>query len=234
MDALPLALFAAGLASGVHCVGMCGGIVSAFDFHKAIPIRTESERHQNPVVRRLLFNAGRITSYAAAGAAAGAIGGAAYAAGALELQSALAVAVNATLVLVGLYLAGADRLLGALEALGAPLWRRVQPLAARLMPARTPLQSYAAGLAWGWLPCGMVYAALGAAAFAGSPARGALAMAAFGAGTLPFLLAAGWLARRLAGWRALAGSLMLGFGVFGLARAAGLAESIRRGLLCFQ
>lgn len=79
----------------------------------------------------------------------------------------------------------------------------------------------------------MVYAALGAAAFAGDPAQGALAMLAFGAGTLPFLLAAGWLAARVRAWRPVAGAALLGFGVFGLAHAGALGEEIRRELLCF-
>jgi sulfite exporter TauE/SafE len=63
-------------------------------------------------------------------------------------------------------------------------------------------------------------------------------MLAFGLGTLPNLLAAGLLAARVRAWtgrravRAAAGALVLGFGVFGLARAAGAAEAIRRGLLC--
>jgi sulfite exporter TauE/SafE len=77
----------------------------------------------------------------------------------------------------------------------------------------------------GWLPCGLVYGALTAAAFAGSPAGGAAAMLAFGLGTLPWLLAVGVGAARLRAWmgrravRLAAGGTVLGFGAFGLARA---------------
>jgi len=227
MEALAAAMFAAGLASGVHCVAMCGGIVTAFDARRTIPIR-----EQGAWARRFAFNAGRISTYAAAGAIAGGIGAAAYAAGVLPAQETLQVAINVMLVFVGLYLAGAGSLLSRVEAIGLPLWRRLQPLAARLLPARTLLQGYGAGLAWGMLPCAMVYAALFAATAAGSAPRGALAMAAFGLGTLPFLLAAGWLAGRLRGWRRAAGVLVIGFGVFGLAQAGALGDGIRRGLLC--
>ncbi|HEY6966291.1 MAG TPA: sulfite exporter TauE/SafE family protein [Burkholderiales bacterium] len=229
MEALVAAMFAAGLASGVHCVAMCGGIVAAFDFQKTIPIRQAGQGAT--WVRRLCFNAGRISTYAAAGALAGTAGGAAYAAAALPAQAAWRIAASLLLILIGLHLAGAGRLLAPLESLGAPLWRRLQPLAARLMRPATPLRAYAAGLAWGWLPCAMVYAALFAAAAAGDPARGAAAMAAFGAGTLPFLLAAGWFATRLRAWRYTAAVAMAGFGVYGLAQAGAL-EGIRRGLLC--
>ncbi len=228
MEALLAVMLAAGLASGVHCVAMCGGIVSAFDGRRVIPIRVTSDWE-----RRLAFNFGRISTYSAAGGAAGTLGAAAYASGVLPAQETLQVAANVMLVLVGLYLAGAGRLLSRLEALGMPLWRRLQPLAARLLPARSLPQAYAAGIVWGWLPCAMVYAALATATFSGSAARGAFAMAAFGLGTLPFLLAAGWLAARLRAWRPFAGATVLGFGVYGLAQASALGEGIRRGLLCF-
>jgi sulfite exporter TauE/SafE len=227
MEALIATMFMAGLASGVHCVAMCGGIVAAFDAKRVIPIRLEAVWS-----RRIAFNIGRMSTYAAAGAVAGAVGAAAYASGVLPAQQTLQVAANAMLVIVGLYLAGAGRLLSRLEALGLPLWRRLQPFAARQLPARTSLQSYAAGIVWGWLPCAMVYAALIAAAASGSAMRGTLGMAAFGLGTLPFLLAAGWLAARLRAWRLAIGGAILGFGIFGLAQAQGLGETIRRGLLC--
>jgi uncharacterized protein len=227
MDGLIAAMFAAGLASGLHCVAMCGGIVAAFDSQRVIPIRAKTDWQ-----RRLWFNAGRISTYAVAGAAAGLIGNAAYAAGALPAQTVLYVVANVMLVLMGLHLAGAGRFLARLEEFGAPLWRRLQPLAACLLPARTPAQAYAAGLVWGWLPCGMVYAALAGAMLAGSAARGALAMTAFGLGTLVFLLAAGWLAARLRPWRIAVGGAVIGFGTYGLAHAGGLGEAIGRGLFC--
>lgn len=232
MDGLFAAMFAAGLASGVHCVAMCGGIVAAFDTVRAIPIQAKIDWRL-----RLAFNAGRISTYAAAGGIAGTLGAAAYASGVLPAQQTLQIAASVMLILVGLYLAGAGRLLSRFEALGLPLWRRLRPLAARLLPARTPAQSYAAGLVWGWLPCGMVYAALAGAMLAGSALNGALAMAAFGLGTLPFLLAAGWLAARLRAWRVAVGGAVLGFGTYGLAygfnAAGGLGDTIQRGLLCF-
>jgi sulfite exporter TauE/SafE len=231
------AMLGAGLASSLHCAGMCGGIVVAFGAHRVIPVRAVLEPPRSNLPRQLAFNGGRIASYAAGGAAVGYAGSAAgYAAGVLPAQGALYLAARVILVLVGLQLAGAGALLARLEPLGAPLWRRVQPHAARLLAARTLPQSFAAGLAWGWLPCGMVYGALAAAALAGGPERGAAAMLAFGLGTLPALLAAGLGAARLRGWlarrsaRLAAGALIVGFGLFGIAHASGLAEGVRRGL----
>jgi len=70
--ALSLAALAAGFASGAHCIGMCGGIVGA----------------PPEWPRQLAFNAGRMTSYAAAGALVGSLGGVgAWVAGALPVQT---------------------------------------------------------------------------------------------------------------------------------------------------
>jgi len=244
--ALPAAMLVTGFLSGVHCLGMCGGIVSAFGAVGSVAAPATVTRQPprrgfaRELARQLAFNAGRIGSYAVAGTVAGALGGAgAYVAGALSWQVALYVLANLMLVLVGLYLAGASAWLARIEALGAPLWQRLQPLAARLLPARTLPQSVAAGLVWGWIPCGLVYAALAVAVLAGSAERGALAMAAFGLGTLPNLLAAGLAAARLRafaarrGVRLAAGGVVLGFGVFGLVNATTVAEGIRSGVLCF-
>jgi sulfite exporter TauE/SafE len=85
-----------------------------------------------------------------------------------------------------------------------------------------------------------VYGALAAAALSGGAVRGALAMLAFGVGTLPWLLGAGIAAARLRGWaarpalRRTAGALVLGLGVVGLARSAELSAAVRAGLLCLS
>ena len=220
--ALPLALLFGGLATGLHCAGMCGGISAGFSLLQK----------QDLWRRQLAFNAGRIASYAAAGAAAGALGSAgAYAAAVLPAQTLLYLQTSNFDALAGVHLAFALPL-AKLERIGLPLWRRVQPLAIRLLPARTLPQAFAAGLAWGWLPCGLVYGALLAAAFAGDAAQGALAMAAFGAGTLPWLLAAGVAAARLRQWRGLH-SLRRASGIALVALGAwGLAHGVEQTLLC--
>lgn len=216
---LLLSMLLLGLASGVHCVGMCGGFVAAFSAARVIPIVPERK-----LKRLLLFNAGRITTYAALGAASGFLGG--RLAFALGAQTALYLLANAMLVAVGLHLAGATRLLGSLERLALPLWRRLAPI----LRARN---AYLPGLAWGFIPCGLVYGALAAAAFAGSAAGGAAAMLAYGLGTLPWLASAGWLVSlaRTPIARSACGAGVLAFGVYGLAHAGGVADGLR-GLIC--
>ena len=176
--ALPLAAFLLGLASGVHCIGMCGGIVAAFSAPNVM--RGPRDAPAAPSIGLLaLFNTGRVAAYTLAGAAAGALGSAgAYAAGVFDVQVAFYVIANVMLVMIGLHLAGISPLLAGLERFGVPIWRRIQPLAARFLPASTPLRALVAGSLWGWLPCGLVYGMLATALAAGSVTGGAMAMMA--------------------------------------------------------
>lgn len=214
-----LALFLVGLLGGTHCVGMCGGIVGALSMGG----RARWSLH-------LAYNSGRIFSYAAAGALAGALGAASLGLeGQLPVRMALYGVANLMLVALGLYLLGVTRVLAPVEGLGLKLWRHVQPLTRRFLPARTASQAFPLGLLWGWLPCGLVYSALATALTAGSVGRGALAMLAFGLGTLPNLLLAGILLGRLQAFsrrpavRIASGLLVLGFGVYGFVGLASMA-----------
>lgn len=193
---VPIAALLMGLFGGVHCVAMCGGVVGVLCAGLPSKVRASPLR-QLPY--SLAYNAGRVGSYALGGLLAGAFGGLVSAAAPVHVvQLVLRVIAGAMMLGLGLQLAGILRMVGALERLGAPLWRRIEPLARRALPVRSPLGALVLGSLWGWLPCGMVYAAMALAMTSGSAARGALTMAAFGLGTLPTLLAMGALASGLA------------------------------------
>jgi sulfite exporter TauE/SafE len=246
MDGLNLLpMFAVGVAGSVHCIGMCGGIVGALSGaqggagpRRTIPVAPATSALStrfataafDSAVRVLAYNAGRIASYMAAGALAG---GLANGAGTLALaarwQDVAYLLANAMLVALGLYLMNAWHGLMRVEAAGNVLWRRLLPALRYLLPADTLPKSFALGALWGWVPCGMVYSVLLTALLAGSAAGGAAVMLAFGAGTLPMLLALGVAGARLRqamqrpAVRAACGTLVLGFGVLGLIRySAGL------------
>lgn len=208
----------AGLLGGVHCVGMCGGIVAAFSFR--------ADGTQPPFRLHLAYNLGRIFSYAIFGALAGALGASLKLATFLPAQAVLYVLAQVVMILLGLYLAGLNRWVLVFERAGGALWRVVQPLFRRLLPVRSLPQALLAGMAWGWLPCGLVYSVLMSALAAGSATSGAALMLAFGLGTLPNLLGMGLFARQLQPFmqrlwvRRAAGLMVAGFGVWGLARQA--------------
>ncbi len=207
-----LALFLVGLLGGTHCVGMCGGIVGALSMGA-------SARWS----MLLAYNGGRILSYALAGALAGALGAASLGLeGQVPIRLILYFLANLMLVALGFYLLGVTRALAFTERAGQYLWRLIQPLTRRFLPARSVGQAFPLGVLWGWLPCGLVYSALAGALAAGSAGRGAALMLAFGLGTLPNLLLAGILLARLNEFvrrplvRAISGLLVLGFGLYGL------------------
>ena len=207
-----IALFVVGLLGGTHCVGMCGGIVGALSM--GAPARWSMH---------LAYNSGRIFSYAMAGAIAGAMGAASLGLeGQLPVRNLLYLLANLMLIALGLYLIGVTRALAFSERLGQHLWRRLQALSRRFLPAQSVAQAFPLGVLWGWLPCGLVYSALATALTAGSATRGALLMLAFGLGTLPNLLLAGIVLARInefvrRPWiRTGSGLLVLCFGVYGL------------------
>jgi len=221
-----------GLLGGVHCIGMCGGIVSAFSVasqpRPRFPVAVVSQAAPavlDSALRVLSYNLGRIGSYMVAGAIAGGVVGAARTMeGVASLQVAGYWLANLMLVALGLYLMDAWRGLARLEQVGSLLWQRIQPLTRFLLPIDSAGKALALGALWGWLPCGMVYSVLMTAMLTGSASSGAAVMMAFGLGTLPLLLTMGLVGDRLrAGLRRravrnAAGLVVLLFGLLGLAR----------------
>lgn len=240
-----LPVFVVGLLGSVHCAGMCGGIVSAFS---AVPVRAfpiavvaRPRAGAASLERVLAYNTGRISSYMLAGAMAGGLaGGARTLAGLAPLQAGGYWLANLMLIALGLYLMDAWRGLAKLETLGQRLWRHARPLTAALQPLDSPLKLLALGGLWGALPCGMVYSMLVTAMMSGSATAGAAVMLAFGLGTLPVLLAMGLMGDRLrmalqrASVRRGAGLVVLGFGLLGLARAAGAVTPGWADFLCLS
>lgn len=175
-----------GLIGEVHCAGMCGGIAA---------VACGGGNGAGATRRTSLVHAGRIAAYAIQGAAAGAMGGAAIAFAPFEhAQLAVRILAGLALVAAGLHLAGIISAFGPLERLVAgPLARARAWLGRR--EATGPGGEVLRGLAWGLLPCGLVQGALALALATGSAPGGALAMLAFGLGTVPVLLVVTRLAR---------------------------------------
>jgi len=135
-----ISAFLVGLLGGVHCIGMCGGIVGALSL--GLP-----GKRQLPLL--LAYNVGRILSYTVAGALMGALGF--YFSGLLPVQVAQRVLMGFAgvfMVLLGLYLGGWWNLLARVERAGGALWRRIEPLGRGLLPVRSIRQALLLGLLW--------------------------------------------------------------------------------------
>jgi sulfite exporter TauE/SafE len=192
------AAFLVGLFGGVHCVGMCGGIVATLGVGLPQSQRLQW-RSQLPYL--LGYNSGRLISYTVAGLLVGGAGG--WAGDLLLLQQAklvLQTIAGLFMVALGLYLGGWWFGLVRLERAGGLVWRYIEPFARTLLPIRSTSQALLMGLVWGWLPCGLVYSVLIWAISAGSALEGGLLLLAFGLGTLPNLFAMGLVAGKVSSW----------------------------------
>jgi len=206
-----------GLLGSTHCVVMCGGVVAMTC--SALPLARRT-RLASQLPYLVAYNAGRIASYGAAGGLAGALGASITSIAAVRhAEIGLRLLAGAMMVAVGFYVGGVAPAFRWIEQIGRPLWRMLAPVAQRLVPVERPAQALALGLLWGWMPCGLVYAALAASVTGGSAIVGAATMASFGLGTLPMLVTMGSLAGLLARlarhpWvRAGAGIAMVSLGV---------------------
>ncbi|MDQ2070405.1 sulfite exporter TauE/SafE family protein [Natronospira bacteriovora] len=211
-----LAAFLAGLAGSAHCLGMCGGIAGALGMAGGA-----GEHRLRGGINALLYNLGRVGSYMLIGTAAAALvalGGAALSlphwAGTLRIATAL------ILLAIGFQLAFNWSGLRRIEQLGGRVWQKLAPLARRFLPPRTPLHALALGALWGWLPCGLVYTLVLAAAVSGDPLTGGAIMLAFGLGTLPAMTGTTMMGgqinrlRQTTTFRRTAGALLIGFGLW--------------------
>lgn len=165
-----LTAFLAGLAGSPHCVAMCGAFASACAAHRA---------------GFGAWHAGRLVAYGALGAVAGAVGQ-------FMPGPAWLPALLASLMLLWFALS----LAGFVGQPAIPL-RGITRLAQRLAGRPGLLPQFAFGVVNGFLPCGLVYSALSLPVALGRAEQGALAMLAFGAGTIPLLSAAALLLRRI-------------------------------------
>jgi uncharacterized protein len=212
--------FLVGFVGSTHCLGMCGGIIGALSLGAK---RNSSGSAWSLLPYLIAYNVGRVTTYACMGAAFGLLGAQVLqAVPSPRAQLVAHIISGGFMVALGFYLTGWWSGLGALERVGARLWRRIEPLGRRLLPVTHPARAFLVGLVWGWLPCGLVYAALAWSLSSGGGVQGAALMAAFGAGTLPMLFvlgaAARWLgaAVRVPMVRRTAGMVVLLFGAYTL------------------
>lgn len=224
----PLALSAALLALyGIaHCAAMCGGFVASTF---ASPRGRPSGR---PAFRAALaMHAGRLGSYAVAGALAGALGATPAAfLGSGRFHAVLFSLGALALIITGLRIAGVP-LLPTGSAFAQPLWRRATAVARRMGDIDSVPKRLGLGALWGWAPCALVYSALPLALVSGSALNGAVVMLAFGAGTLPALVGAGWLIGHgmtltpgpVA--RGIAGGAIVVLAVAGILQALGVADT---------
>jgi hypothetical protein len=228
----------AGTLGGAHCLAMCGGFLAALS-GAGRPTSAPLLPARSLALRQLPYNLGRITTYVLLGAALGAAGGAALAtADWLPLQRALFVLANLFLLALGLTIAWKREGLAPLQRAGAALFAKVAPAVRPLAAHDSAPARYALGMVWGLVPCALIYGVLPIALFAGGALEGGAVMLAFGLGTLPNLVAAGWVVARARTWldgrpaRYAAALLLVGFALVGIWRALFGPMALAQGAFC--
>lgn len=186
--------FVVGVLGGAHCLGMCGPLVTTYGERFASDGRGPSA---TALRQHALFNLGRTASYAAVGAAMGAVGGVLVDAGSLvsaasAVRGVVGVVAGLVVLAAGVgYLTRGRSRVGNLPVLGAAFAAVATRLHARVDAWAGGPGILALGAMHGLLPCPLLYPAFLYAAASGSPAHGALALAALGLGTFPTLFAYG-------------------------------------------
>lgn len=185
---LPVAMLLAGLAGSlIHCTGMCGPFVLGQVIADADkPARANyGEWHRLAGAALVPYHLGRLTTYVLLGAIAGEATG-------LFASTAAFGWLSGTLLIAAALLLITQALGVSLGINGFGLQAWLSRLAGPLAGVTGNAARYGLGVLLGFLPCGLLYGALAAAAGTGSGSSGGLAMAAFALGTMPALIAVGW------------------------------------------
>jgi uncharacterized protein len=167
--------FVLGLVGSLHCAGMCGPL--------ALALPSTGTTLRGFVAGRAAYNLGRIITYCGFGLFFGLVG-----------QTLLLAGIQRW-VSIGLGIVLLTGLLGSRKlGLSRPVVAIVNHLKAKmalLLSQRSLMALALFGLLNGLLPCGLVYVACAGATATGSVLAGIQYMAAFGAGTVPLMLAIG-------------------------------------------
>ena len=190
MESALIVMLLAGLAGGFgHCIGMCGPVVAAYSFGE----------QRLRYLHHILYNLGRITTYMFMGAVVGLTGSFLVLTSSIEkIQAAIMVLAGISIIIMGIAIGGWIPVRRSPKS-SSWLSSTIQKTMELFKGPRTAGTYYPMGIVLGFLPCGLTYTALLAAARAAMDAdnhlagmlRGAFMLLFFGLGTAPALLLVG-------------------------------------------
>lgn len=175
--ALIISALGLGLASGFHCIGMCGPIALSMGFTK--------KQSANYYLQNVTYQLGRISTYSVLGAVLGIVGETFEMAG---FQRILTISVGILLIIMAFFSFGGKDFASKIPLFSKFLFKIKYKLSSLLQRADYKSR-FSTGVLNGFLPCGMVYMALTASLASGGIWQGALFMMLFGLGTFPFMFA---------------------------------------------
>jgi sulfite exporter TauE/SafE len=206
-----------GFVSSLHCAQMCGPVVLTY----SVAANTGAAR--KPLLGlHLAYNAGRTLTYMMLGAVAGLAGGAMGWVGRLAgFENTAAIIAGSAMVVTGVAMFG----FGVRKWRGFALPARLLRPAGKLISSSSTGSKFTLGLIMGFLPCGLVYAALMKAVGTGTALGGALTLFGFGLGTSGALILIGMgsstATRKIARWgTAISAVTVLAMGAILIVRGA--------------
>lgn len=171
-----IAAFSLGFLGSFHCIGMCGPIALA------LPVHNKPQAQKTFMI--VMYNLGRMLTYALLGALVGTIGQTIAYAG---YQQALSITIGA-LLLGGLIVPRLFSFQRFTPAVITKLFGKLRQVLSNILRQSKTSTLFGLGMLNGLLPCGLVYMGLAGAAATGSWTEGALFMFIFGSGTVPVML----------------------------------------------
>lgn len=176
--------FITGLLGGFgHCIGMCGPIVSSYSL-----CWKDEQGLSSSIVNQLLYNLGRVVTYAFIGAILG-WGGSILGIGSSGniFYIIMPLVIGLIMVLMGLNVSGIFTF--ALPGSSGPSFiiKATRPLLA----SNSKMKFFPLGLLLGFLPCGLSYSIFSGALATGTLLNGFLYSLLFGIGTIPALFILG-------------------------------------------
>ncbi|GAA4048387.1 sulfite exporter TauE/SafE family protein [Flavobacterium chungnamense] len=166
-----------GLISSLHCIGMCGPIAMMLPVDRSNPTKK--------VIQIMLYQIGRLSAYASLGLIFGILGKGFYMAG---IQQHISIIVGILMILIVLI---PERLFMKYN-FSKPVYKLLSNVKTSLgnqFKRKSPDALFTIGLLNGFLPCGLVYAALFGAIAMQNVTLGVTYMLLYGLGTIPMMSA---------------------------------------------
>ena len=166
-----------GLISSLHCIGMCGPI--------AMMLPVDRNNPAKKVIQIMIYHIGRLTAYASLGLVFGILGKGFYMAG---IQQNISIIVGVLMITIAIV---PERLFMKYN-FSKPVYKIISKVKSSLgsqFKRKSPDALFTIGLLNGFLPCGMVYAALFGAIAMQDVTLGVSYMLLYGLGTIPMMSA---------------------------------------------
>ena len=166
-----------GLISSLHCIGMCGPI--------AMMLPVDQHNLAKKALQILIYHLGRLSAYASLGLVFGLLGRGFFMAG---IQQQLSIVVGILIITIALV---PERVFMKYN-FSKPVYRAISKVKSSLgqqFKRKSPDALFTIGLLNGFLPCGLVYAALFGAIAMQNIALSVTYMLLYGLGTIPLMSA---------------------------------------------